>query len=111
MDESDKLLEQLTQRMEGAGIQVQRMKIKESQVFCLTARELLAACDKFNSHPHAKLFRDASANLPPEQEVCVDKVDLEAMLRGKTVTIQHDQEISTEGGRQIATPIERKILN
>lgn len=108
---SDPNIEAIIQRLEKGDVEVQRLRIKENQVFALTAGELLAVCNKYPTHPHADIYRGAVAGLPKDHEVNIDRVDLEALLSGKAVKIEEEQHAEFIDGVQKIVTTERKILD
>ena len=103
-------LEMLEQQLLTGNVPVQRLKVKENQVFTLTARALLAACDKNSNHPNAKVYRSVAEGVPPDEELNVDRIDLEALLSNKTVIIERDQAMQFVDGQNKLVTTERKVL-
>ncbi len=103
-------IETVLQRLEKGNIPVQRMVVKENQVFTLTARELLAICAKNPNHPFAEIFRGAVTGCPPDEEHHVDRVDLEALIANKSVNIEIEQSAQFIDGVQKLITTERKVL-
>ena len=103
-------LEILEQRLQQGNVQVERIKVKENQVFSLTARELLAACKKNPDHPVAQVYSQAVKFLPPEEEVHVDRIDLEGLLANKQVALEVEQHMDVIDGVEKLVTTERKKL-
>lgn len=103
-------LEMLEHQLKTGNVPVERIKVQENQVFTLTARALLAACDKNSKHPHAQIYRSVATGLPPEEELNVDRVDLEALLMDKTVDVEIDQRMEFVDGQNKLVTTQRKVL-
>lgn len=103
-------LEMLEQQLRTGNVPVLRLKVKENQVFTLTARTLLAACAKNPKHPHAKIYRSVAEGIPPDEELNVDRIDLEALLENKTVEVEYDQHMEFVDGQNQLVTTERKVF-
>lgn len=103
-------IESVLARLEQGNIPVERITVKNDQTFSCTAGELLACCKKNPSHPSAIVFQQACGGLPPEHEVHVDRVDLEALLQNKTVKISRSQTAEFIGGKQQIVTTTTKTL-
>lgn len=103
-------LDMLEQQLKDGNVPTQRIVVKENQVFTVTARALLAACAKYPNHPHAKIYQSVAQGLPSEEELNVDRVDLEALLSGKEVSVEIDQRMEFVDGQNQLVTTERKVL-
>lgn len=109
-DEKDPLIEALVQRLENGNVPVQRIRVKENNIFALTAGELLAACRRNADHPVASVYIGSVGGLPPDHPVHVDRVDLEALLTDKDVVHESSQTVEWVAGEQKIVTTEGKKL-
>lgn len=110
MNSDDKVLSELINQLQGKQAVHQGMTIRNDEMFELTVRQLKAAIKTDPSHPHAAAFAQGVLGAGDDEKVVVCKVDLEALLTGKRVRIEHGIETSVLGGRMTTFAVETKYL-
>lgn len=74
------------------------VRIVKAEMFKLKAFELQAVLDKNPDHPASKAYAKAVKQLGKNDEVVVEKIDLEAMLQNKEVLVSSEYaETDVEG--------------
>lgn len=84
-------VEQVIARLEGEGVSVERMHVKEGELVELTKRELLRICAENPSHPHVEVYKRAVSGLLANEKIAVDRIDLDAIIQNKQVEIVPEQ--------------------
>lgn len=107
-----KLFERMKQENPEAARAVRPLKIHEGEMFEINVADLREACSKNPNHPKAKDFLRNVANFLPNQLVVVEKVDLEALLKGKNVVFYKDKSVIPASGSDPAGlhDVQRKAL-
>lgn len=103
-------LDILEQRLQQGNVPVQRMKVKNDESFTLTGKELAAVAAKYPNHPCSIVFKQVADTCLPDEEVTVDRVDLEAALTNRKVKIVPSQSAQFIDGKQQIVVTETKYL-
>lgn len=74
-----------------------KLVVKNTEVLELTAGELTELANKNPSHPDAVEFLKATAGLPKNLKVFIDKANLEAVLQNKRVETKTTLERTGDG--------------
>lgn len=90
--------------------QTSTMRIREATNFTLSVGQLLGLCQKYESHPHAGIFRNAVLGRPAADVVVVERITLLAMIENKDIDYEITREDMDIDSRPLNVPVERKVL-
>jgi hypothetical protein len=88
----------------------QFIKVQRADLFKLTCRELAAVIQKNPKHPKAAEYRRAIAQCPPDEELHIEKIDLQALLENKAIDVTYEEGVSDVEGIKMKTKYEIKKL-
>lgn len=86
------------------------IRIYTSETFSMKAGELAAVIESNPEHPVAQAYRRAASMLPAEQELAVERIDLEALLDDRIVHITESTSTTDLEGVVVPSKERKKIL-
>lgn len=88
-----------------------QMVVRSASLFNITVADLRKLCAKFPDNPKAVVFIAATKSHRPEDEVLVERLDLEALIKNvDTVFVNTKQNLETSPGTFEAAVVQTKQL-
>lgn len=86
------------------------IKLNKAEMFPITCRELAAVIKKNPNHPSALAYTKAVQSNPMDEDLLIERVDLQALLDNREVVVTTRTEMTDVEGIQVPQVVHEKVL-